>query len=75
MNHHYPLYKIISLLPTEFIMLFYCLLICSKSSFSKNYFRNAFGVKTVWTQIRPGFFWPELSPNCLHRFSVDKTSR
>ena len=57
-------------------MLFCGLLIFSKSTFSKKYFRNANRVSNSFDpdQARR-YVGPDLGPNCLKRLSADDTRR
>ena len=80
--HIYPKYPIPLLLNTGILililqqnsfLLFCRLLIFSKSTFSKNSFRNT-ECQTVWIQIRH-FVGPDLGPNCMQRLLVDDTRR
>ena len=60
----------------QFFMFFCRLLIFSKSTFSKNSFRNTISVSI---SLDPDQAWhfdgPDLGPNCLQSLSADDTSR
>ena len=52
-----------------FYIFFCCLLIFSKSTFSKNSFRNTIWVSNRFDQDQARhFFWPYLGPNCLQSY-------
>ena len=56
--------------------MFSCLLIFSKSDFSKSSFRNTNRVSDSLDQHQAQHFvGPDLGPNCLQRLSADDTSR
>ena len=40
----------------------------SKSTFSKNYFRNTIRVSSSLDLDQAQQFWPDLGPNCLQRY-------
>ena len=45
-------------------------------TFSKNSFRNTIRVSNSFDQDQAGrFVWPDLCPNCFHKFSADNTRR
>ena len=53
-----------------------CLLIFSKSTFPKKYFRNTISVSNSFDPERTlHSVGPDLGPNCLQRLSADGTSR
>ena len=55
---------------------FFCLLIFLKSTFSKNYFRNAIRMSNSLDPDQARHFdGPDLDPNCLQTVSADDTSR
>ena len=57
-------------------MIFCCLLIFLKLTFSKNYFKNIVKVSNSWdpdqAQLNVG---PDLDPNCLQKLSAEDTSK
>ena len=61
----------------NFTCFFFCrLLIFSKTTFSKNSFRNAIRVsKSLDPDQARCFVGPDLGPNCLQKLSADDTSR
>ena len=57
-------------------MLFCHLTIFSKSTFSKNFFRNTFRVSNSFDPDQARHFvGPDLGPNCLQRLPADDTRR
>ena len=65
-------------LPTGKIFMLFCcqLIFFSKSTFSKNSFRNTIRVSNSLDpdQVRR-FVWPDLGPNCMQKLSADNKRR
>ena len=60
----------------NFLAFYRLLIFFSKSSFSKNYFRNTIRVSNSLDPDQARHFvGPDLGPNCLQRLSADNTSK